>query len=76
MFKNKNIIIEDWAGNILYEGPYDSNEVDEVLDANRCSTCVDSPACKECDGTGYWGDFEIRWADSSIEENVYEYINY
>lgn len=77
-FKNKYIKIIDWAGNELYHGPYDSNEVDAVLDANRCSTCVASPVCRECNGTGYSGDFEVIWEDESDKDdcNVYEYINY
>ena len=77
--KDKTIRIYDWANNDLYIGPYDDNEVDRVLDANRCSTCVDSPVCKECDGTGYSGDFEVRWIDEQNDNdnlNVYEYINY
>jgi len=76
-FINKDIIIEDWTGVQLYFGPYDDKEVDRVLDANRCSTCVGGGyPCRECDSTGYSGDFEIMWVDDSNEENVYEYINY
>lgn len=73
----KTIIITDWTGSVLFKGPYDSKEVDKVLDANRCSTCVGSGSpCRECDGTGYSGDFEVTWADETNDENVYEYINY
>ena len=78
-FINKDILIQDWTGTQLYLGPYDlTDDVNKVLDANRCSTCVDSPVCKECDGTGYSGDFEVFWVDESDKEdcNVYEYINY
>lgn len=72
-----NIEIICWTGRILYQGPYSSPEVDTVLDANRCA-CVDDARefCKSCDGTGYSGDFSVEWEDSSIDENVYEAINY
>ena len=77
--KNKDIKIVDWASNELYVGHYNDKQVDAVLDANRCSTCVGSgSSCKECDGTGYSGDFEVTWVDDSDKHNcnVYEYINY
>jgi len=73
---NKIILITDWTGRELFQGRYDDKEVDLVLDANRCSTCVSSPVCKECDGTGYSGDFEVSWQDENNAENVYAYINY
>jgi hypothetical protein len=87
-FKNKYINITDWAGNNLLNAPYDSKEVDRVLDMNRCSCesgvtyeLKEFPSgseCKICDGTGYSGDFEITWEDESDKDdcNVYEYINY
>lgn len=70
--KNK-IIIQDWAGNVLYKGHYKSNKVDKVLDTNRCSC---GSECKECNDTGYSGDFEVYWMDENDKRNVYEFINY
>lgn len=67
------IEIFDWAGNTLFKGDYQDKEVDEVLDANRC-TCPDG--CHDCDNTGYMGDFSVKWCDDSDDRNVYEYINY
>jgi hypothetical protein len=83
--KNKNIKIIDWAGNELFSGPYDSQQVDTVLDANRCPCRFDHEddlerqlnTCAECEDTGYKGDFEIHWEDSANDNlNVYEFINY
>lgn len=74
--EDKSIIIEDWAGNLLYIGEYDNPEVDKVLDANRCD-CEDG--CDKCDNTGYIGDFTVQWIDGDNDHNglnVYEYINY
>lgn len=71
---NPNIKIICWTGKILYQGLYSSPEVDVVLDANRCACVADS--CTECDGTGYSGDFHVEWEDETIEDNVYEAINY
>lgn len=67
------IIIQDWAGNILFEGNCKSKQVDKVLDANRCNC---NSECKQCDGTGYKGDFEVRWQNENDTRNVYEFINY
>jgi len=76
-FKDKSIRIDDWACNNLYIGDYDSSEVDQVLDANRCS-CDSGTDCQLCDGTGYSGDITVAWVDESDKHdcNVYEYINY
>jgi len=77
--KKNHIKIEDWTGKVLFQGHYKSKEVDRVLDANRCTSCKKSNVnenCEECNGSGYWGDFEISWLDSSNETNVYECINY
>ena len=87
-FKNKDIIIQDWAGNQLYIGPYDADEVDAILDVNKCR-CRKSNTllseivsyfivCPECRDTGYIGDIEVYWQDESDKKdcNVYEYINY
>jgi len=76
--KDKSIIIDDWACNLLFIGDYDDPKVDIVLDANRCSICFDfEEECNECDGTGYSGDIEVRWVDEENNRyNVYEYINY
>lgn len=89
--KNQNpsnyevIVIQDWAGNILFEGLYTDKEVDQVLDANRCTFCKDGvpsfmvtkgSICWECDDTGYKGEFEVYWTDEKREDNVYEFINY
>lgn len=60
-----HIIIQDWAGNILFKGHYKDKEVDQVLDANRCACRFENDEkdlssqgdCLECDNTGYWGDF-------------------
>lgn len=83
-FKDKNIEIIDWVGNKLYQGPYDDDDaVDAVLQANRCSACLKVDGghkddCKECNDTGYDGDFSVCWSDESDKNgcNVYEYINY
>jgi len=87
--KDKSIRIDDWAGNLLFIGPYDDPQVDKVLDANRCScdsgtTYEDvlHPSgieCSICEGSGYSGDFEVSWIDEQNEAddlNVYEYISY
>lgn len=74
-----NIIIEDWTGKKLYVGPYDHVDVDRVLDANRCPKCTPLnilETCTTCDGTGYFGDFEVYWENSKEKSNVYECINY
>ena len=74
-----HIIIQDWAGNILYKGHYKNKEVDRILDTNRCVACggreLEIDHCHECDNTGYSGDLEVYWIDED-ERNVYEYINY
>lgn len=87
-FKNKYINIIDWAGKNLLNAPYDSPDVDKVLDANRCKDCTDDEirgdiekanhVCPECNDSGYSGDFEVEWEDESDKDecNVYEYINY
>jgi len=74
----KNIIqIIDWTGKLLFEGIYSSKEVDRVLDANRCTQCDGcNEKCTMCEGTGYWGDFEVDWKDEHRTDSVYEYINY
>ena len=73
-FRDKTIRIDDWACNFLYIGPYDSKDVDTVLNANRCP-CDDG--CIQCGETGYIGDFTVKWIDEDNSElNVYEYINY
>jgi hypothetical protein len=75
--KDKTIRIDDWAGNILFIGPYDDPGVDKVLNANRCK-CDHDEDCLMCNGTGYRGDFAVEWIDDDHDEkeNVYEYINY
>lgn len=80
-FKNKEIIIQDWANNVLFKGPFYSVKVDDILDVNRCTICIDKDdarPCEACNGTGYLGDFEVFWVDESDKHdcNVYEYINY
>lgn len=80
--KVKNqIIIKDWAGNILFEGDYRSKEVDKVLEANRCKHCStltekENYYCEYCGDTGYEGDFSVMWRDNADKRNVYEFINY
>ena len=74
---NPNIKIICWTGKILYQGPHNSPEVDTVLDANRCACVADRQnECAVCNESGYSGDFHVEWEDSSIDENVYEAINY
>ena len=69
------IVLQDWAGNILFEGHYKDKDVDRVLDANRCD-CDYTPDCEKCEETGYIGDFEAYWQDENDTRNIYEYINY
>jgi hypothetical protein len=52
------IKIVDWAGNLLFQGHYEDEQVDKVLDANRCD-CEEG--CSKCDGTGYKGDFHVEF---------------
>ena len=70
-----NIIIQDWAGNILFQGDYKNTKVDLILDNNRCG-CDSNPECAKCEGTGYEGDLEIYWQNENDKRNVYEYVNY
>lgn len=67
------IVIQDWAGNILFTGSHTDKKVDLVLEANRCKCAAE---CKACDGTGYSGDFEVYWKNENDTRNVYEFINY
>lgn len=79
-----HIIIKDWIGNILFEGYKDSKVIDKILDANRCSCCLENSEkdlssqdeCLQCDDTGYIGDFAVYWVDENDDRNVYEFINY
>jgi len=73
--KNDNIIMKDWAGNVLFQGPYNDTQVDAVLNANRCE-CDHDEDCHDCNGDGYAGDFSVEWLDYTRTYNVYEYINY
>lgn len=80
----RQIKIYDWTGQILYQGDVKSKDVDKVLEANRCKCYDNEPTdkngqdadCKECDDTGYIGDFEIVWSDKSCKDNVYDFIDY
>ena len=86
--KDKSVRIDDWANNTLVINAYDSKEVDDYLNANRCTekncdsgyiTDGEGDPCPNCDGTGYQGDFEISWIDEANDEaglNVYEYVSY
>lgn len=89
VFKMKNhIIIQDWTGNILFQGHYRSMEVDRVLSVNRCDIDHDEMLknyprqlgqnvdCIQCNDTDYKGDFEVYWVDEYDQRNVYAYINY
>lgn len=67
------IVIKDWTGRPLFKGHYKSKDVDRVLDANRCDC---ESGCKQCDDSGYSGDFQVFWLDESDERNIYEFINY
>ena len=60
MKKNKDIIIQDWAGNDLFIGPYNDPQVDEILAIN--------------DEALQAGDIYVYWVDGEIEDNVWEYI--
>ena len=73
-----DIIIQCWTGKVLFEGDLNSSQVDAVLDANRCTAKHnDTEVCYECNDSGYSGDFEVFWKDSTrSNENVYEFINY
>lgn len=72
-----HIVIKCWTGKELFKGHYKDEQVDRILEANRCSTCVGSGAyCKECGGDGYSGDFIVYWLNENDKRNVYEYINY
>lgn len=74
---NINIIMKDWAGNVLFQGPCDDKQVDAVLDANRCACVADRQnECDVCNESGYSGDFSVQWEDSTRTDNVYECINY
>jgi hypothetical protein len=68
------IIIQDWTGRLLFSGPItDTKIINKVLDTNKCNC---DGECDECNGTGYKGDFEVHWQDSTIKANVYEFIDY
>lgn len=87
-FRSKEIIMKDWAGNLLFIGDYDDEQVSEVLQANRCEECdsgtICDPVlsvggtCPHCEGSSYKGDFIVFWYDTSDKDdcNVYEYIGY
>lgn len=83
-FVNKDIIIQDWTGTQLYFGSFENDqEIDKVLEANRCKQCHGDDynsemECDICDGSGYAGEFEIFWVDESDKKghNVYEYTYY
>ena len=70
------IKITDWTGRVLFEGSYKDPKVDQVLDANRCTSKVCNDICQWCDGSGYSGDFEVNWLNQNDTRNVYEFINY
>ena len=53
-----HIIIEDWAGNILFEGKATDKEVLRIMRLN------DAPN----------DDIYVSWANESDERNVYEHI--
>jgi len=74
------IVMEDWAGNVLFRGHYTDKQVDIVLDTNRC-ICKsfdygNDESCEKCEGSGYSGDFSVQWEDPKDTRNVYEFINY
>jgi hypothetical protein len=76
------IIIQDWTGNILFDGDYRDEQVDTVLDANKCpcrfhdEIIHEIEICSDCDDTGYIGDINVQWLDETNTDNVYEFINY
>jgi hypothetical protein len=83
--KKDQIKIIDWAGRILFEGHYNSKQVDKVLEANYCDckkrrieaeekesfyqTDADMEYCDNCDQTGYSGDFHAEWAYPELNED-------
>ena len=58
--KNKNIRIEDWAGNVLFEGPYNDKQVLKVMRKNKAPN----------------EDIFVYWEDEKIDLNVYEFIDF
>lgn len=80
--KNKDeIIIQCWTGKTLFEGDLNSNEVEKVLELNKCSEIEnhdDVLVCHKCNDTNYEGDFEVYFKYPELNEgiNVYECINY
>ncbi|MFM6929031.1 MAG: hypothetical protein ACKOX6_11240 [Bdellovibrio sp.] len=60
MKKKSEIIIQDWAGNILFIGHHDDPKVLEIMEKN------DAPN----------DDIFVAWKDPNDERNVYEFINF
>lgn len=56
----KDIRIEDWAGNVLFEGSHNDTEVLRIMQLN------DAPN----------DDIFVYWVDETETENVYECIDF
>jgi hypothetical protein len=56
----ENIKIQDWTGKVLFEGPYNSPRVLEIMQLNNAPN----------------DDVFVYWSDENIEKNVYEYIDF
>ena len=72
------IKIIDWTGKILFQGHHKDKEINTILKANRCNCHGKNNlvSCKECEDTGYLGDFSLEWIDENNQENVYECVEY
>ena len=57
---DKDIRIEDWAGNVLFEGSHNDTEVLRIMQLN------DAPN----------DDIFVYWVDETETENVYECIDF
>lgn len=55
---NKNIKIENWTGEILFEGDCEDKEVLRIMEKNNAPN----------------DDIFVYWEDVNNGENVYEYI--
>lgn len=54
------IRIEDWAGNVLFEGHYKDKQVLKIMRKNKAPN----------------DDIYVFWEDEDREDNVYEFIDF
>lgn len=54
------IRIEDWAGNVLFEGHYEDKQVLKIMRKNKAPN----------------DDIYVFWEDEDKEDNVYEFIDF